>query len=58
MPRHWDEISSDTGIGNPKKSTAEKGERYVKAVTEKNYRATDRIEEHPVTSVLKVVISR
>ncbi|MDD2245866.1 MAG: creatininase family protein [Proteiniphilum sp.] len=35
MPRHWDEISSDTGIGNPKKSTAEKGERYVKAVTEK-----------------------
>lgn len=35
MPRHWDEISSDTGIGNPKKSTAEKGARYVLAVTEK-----------------------
>ena len=35
MPRNWDEISSDTGIGNPKKSTAEKGKRYVQAVTEK-----------------------
>lgn len=35
MPRNWDEISSDTGIGNPNKSTAEKGARYVQAVTEK-----------------------
>jgi len=35
MPRHWDEVSSDTGIGNPKKSTAAKGVRYVRAVTEK-----------------------
>ena len=34
MPRNWDEVSSDTGIGNPKRSTAEKGERYVKAVVE------------------------
>ncbi len=35
MPRNWDEISVDTGIGNPKKSTAEKGARYVQAVIEK-----------------------
>ncbi|MCE5206567.1 MAG: creatininase family protein [Porphyromonadaceae bacterium] len=35
MPRHWDEISSDTGVGNPKKSTADKGTRYVQAVIEK-----------------------
>lgn len=35
MPRHWDEISADTGIGNPKKSTAEKGKRYVAVVVEK-----------------------
>ena len=34
MPRNWDEVSSDTGIGNPKRSTAEKGEQYVKAVVE------------------------
>jgi len=35
MPRNWDEVSGDTGIGNPKKSTAEKGTRYVEAVVEK-----------------------
>lgn len=35
MPRNWDEISEDTGIGNPKKSTAEKGERYAKVVTDR-----------------------
>lgn len=35
MPRHWDEVSEDTGIGNPKKSTAEKGKRHAEAVTDK-----------------------
>ncbi len=35
MPRHWDEVSPDTGIGNPKKSTAEKGRRYAEAVANK-----------------------
>ena len=35
MPRNWDEVSGDTGIGNPKRSTAAKGERYVKAVVER-----------------------
>jgi len=35
IPRHWTKISSDTGIGNPKKSSAEKGERYANAVIEK-----------------------
>lgn len=33
--RKWSKVSEDTGIGNPKKATAEKGERYFKAVTEK-----------------------
>ncbi|MGL5015581.1 MAG: creatininase family protein [Bacteroidales bacterium] len=32
MPRNWSEVSEDTGIGNPYKSTAEKGERFVEAV--------------------------
>jgi creatinine amidohydrolase len=31
--RKWSQISADTGIGNPKKSTKEKGEKYFKAVT-------------------------
>lgn len=35
MPRHWDKISADTGIGNPHKATAEKGERYVADVVPK-----------------------
>ena len=35
IPRYWTKMTADTGIGNPKKSTAEKGERYAKAVVEK-----------------------
>ena len=33
--RRWSMVTEDTGIGNPKKSTAEKGARFFKAVTEK-----------------------
>ena len=33
--RQWSEVTADTGIGNPKHSTAEKGEKYFHAVTEK-----------------------
>lgn len=33
--RHWSQISEDTGTGNPKKASKEKGERFFKAVTEK-----------------------
>jgi len=35
VPRYWTKVSIDTGIGNPKKATAEKGERYAKAIIEK-----------------------
>jgi len=28
-PRQWDKVSEDTGVGNPKKSTAEKGKTFV-----------------------------
>ena len=35
IPRNWGKISEDTGIGNPKKSSAEKGEKYAKTVVEK-----------------------
>lgn len=35
IPRNWQKISKDTGIGNPNKSTVQKGEKYVKAVVEK-----------------------
>ena len=33
--RKWSTVTEDSGIGNPKKATAEKGERFFKAVTEK-----------------------
>jgi len=33
-PRDWDKISDDTGLGNPKKATREKGEAYLNSLTE------------------------
>ncbi|MEO8910696.1 MAG: creatininase family protein [Gemmatimonadaceae bacterium] len=34
-PRQWTKVSTDTGTGNPKASTREKGERFFRAVTER-----------------------
>lgn len=34
-PRDWAKATKDTGVGNPKKSTAEKGRRYIEAVMKK-----------------------
>ncbi len=33
--RKWSRVTADTGIGNPKNGSKEKGEKYFKAVTEK-----------------------
>ena len=33
-PRRWTQVTADTGIGDPLRSTAEKGERYVAAAVE------------------------
>ncbi len=35
VERKWSQISEDTGVGNPKAATKEKGEKYFNAVTEK-----------------------
>ncbi|TVQ69951.1 MAG: creatininase family protein [Balneolaceae bacterium] len=32
-PREWSEITEDTGVGNPKLATAEKGSRFLEACT-------------------------
>jgi creatinine amidohydrolase len=32
-PRQWDKVSEDTGVGNPKKASAEKGKKFLEAVT-------------------------
>jgi creatinine amidohydrolase len=34
-PRHWVEVTDDTGVGDPAMATAEKGRRYFEAATEK-----------------------
>lgn len=31
-PRQWDKVSEDTGVGNPKKASAEKGKTFLKDV--------------------------
>ncbi|GHN00263.1 amidase [Cytophagales bacterium WSM2-2] len=33
--RQWTKVTKDTGVGDPRKATAEKGERFFKAVTQK-----------------------
>lgn len=32
-PRQWTRVTDDTGVGNPAKASAEKGQRYVHAMT-------------------------
>jgi len=34
-PRQWSKVTSDTGTGDPKASTPAKGEKFLKAVTER-----------------------
>ena len=34
-PRRWTQVSTDTGVGDPRAASAEKGERYFQAVTDK-----------------------
>ena len=34
-PRRWTEVTADTGIGDPRAATADKGARYASAVTSK-----------------------
>lgn len=35
FPRAWTKVTNDTGIGNPKKASAEKGVRYLEDITDK-----------------------
>lgn len=35
VPRHWDKATVDTGVGDPRKASAAKGERYVQEVVAK-----------------------
>jgi creatinine amidohydrolase len=33
--RKWTQVTKDTGVGDPRKASAEKGEKYFKAMTQK-----------------------
>jgi creatinine amidohydrolase len=33
--RKWPEVTKDTGVGDPRKATREKGEKFFKALTAK-----------------------
>jgi creatinine amidohydrolase len=46
--RKWSQISEDTGVGNPKLATAEKGQAYFKDITEKMAQAMVDIAEADV----------
>lgn len=35
MPRQWDKVSDDTGVGNPKNASSAKGKKYVDELTTK-----------------------
>ncbi|MDR3339773.1 MAG: creatininase family protein [Candidatus Symbiothrix sp.] len=35
IPRHWGKTTEDTGVGDPRKSTAEKGRLFAEIVTDK-----------------------
>lgn len=35
IPRNWQRVTTDTGIGDPRKASAEKGKCYAEAVTKK-----------------------
>jgi len=51
IPRQWDKVSEDTGIGNPKKASAEKGKKYLEEVT---LRIGDFLEEFAKSDVKKM----
>lgn len=42
-PRHWDKATVDSGVGNPKKASAEKGANYVKPIIEKLARLLEEL---------------
>jgi creatinine amidohydrolase len=33
--RKWTQVTADTGVGDPRQASAEKGEKYFNAVTQK-----------------------
>ncbi len=43
IPRHWQKVTQDTGIGNPALATSEKGERFALAVAKRYAQLFDEL---------------
>ncbi|NQU85507.1 MAG: creatininase family protein [Mariniphaga sp.] len=50
-PRRWDKVSDDTGVGNPKKATPEKGKKFLEAVTSKIADFLIELRKHNPTDI-------
>ncbi len=48
IPRDWQRVSTDTGIGNPARATAEKGARFAAAVVERYAVLLDELVRGPI----------
>lgn len=49
--RKWTQVTKDTGVGDPRKATKEKGEKYFKAVTTKVAHFFQEVAETPNDSL-------
>lgn len=49
-PRHWDKATFDTGVGNPRKSSAEKGKAYADAVVKRYVALLKELAMRPLYS--------
>lgn len=43
IPRNWGKVSKDTGVGDPRGASAEKGKKFAEAVAEKYARLFDEL---------------
>ena len=48
IPRNWQCVTADTGIGDPSSATAAKGERFAKAVVEKYAQLLYELTRQPI----------
>ena len=48
VQRDWSKETKDTGVGNPKKSTAEKGKQYMDVVIPKIASMLNEISKKPL----------
>ena len=43
IPRNWGKVSKDTGVGDPRGASAEKGKKFAEAIAEKYAKLFDEL---------------